>query len=192
MTWKKEISDVSGTARLRFGYSERQKIAEIVVPEHANITYIFVYECVNLTNIVLHPPKPRNSRGIESWGSNWGLDIWAGDSGLRNITRKKTMRDSIFLYQTRAGLQAGGWAWSLQEVQWTELPPNIKIKTLLTDNGKELEVIWEDGTLQIADAVNGEWKDYSGSSPLRVPLAVNSKPQQFFRIKKSESTTPQQ
>ena len=62
----------------------------------------------------------------------------------------------------------------------------MEIRTHSTDNGKELEVIWREGNLQIADAVSAEWKDYSGDSPLRVPLAVNSKAQQFFRIRKGD------
>ena len=52
-----------------------------------------------------------------------------------------------------------------------------------TANGKEMEIVWT-GTLQIADAVNGEYRDHLGSSPLRFPLA-SVKAQQFFRIRRS-------
>ncbi len=58
-----------------------------------------------------------------------------------------------------------------------------KITNALTGTVKELEIIWRNGTLQIANAVNGKWEDYSGPSPLRVPLW---KDKQFFRIRKGD------
>ena len=65
--------------------------------------------------------------------------------------------------------------------------PKIEIRMHTTTNGKEWEVIWKEGTLQIADAIQGEWKDHIGASPLRFPLVINSKDEQFFRIKRSET-----
>ena len=85
-----------------------------------------------------------------------------------------------------------GWALS---IQWTEIEPEpapIEIRTHATGDGPEVEIIWRNGTLQIADAVSGEWKDYSGSSPLRFPLVVNSKDKQFFRIRRSEPPTKEE
>ena len=51
-----------------------------------------------------------------------------------------------------------------------------------TANGKEMEIVWGAGTLQTANAVSGEWRDYIGSSPLRFPL-ISAKDMQFFRVK---------
>ena len=80
-------------------------------------------------------------------------------------------------------------------IQWTELEPEpepapIEIKTHATDNGNEVEVIWREGTLQIADAVSGEWRDHIGTSPLRFPL-LSAKDKQFYRIRSGEPPTPQ-
>ena len=154
-------------------------IAEIVVPEHVYISSISLWGCVNLTNIILYPASPQRNTVSEP-----ALIINAYNSGLRTITCQKTMRDRIVLWGD-VRFQAGEWAILQWPVQWTELP-NIEIKTHATDNGKELEVIWEDGTLQITDAISGEWRDYSGSSPLRVPLWLAAKDKQFFRIKLEE------
>ena len=143
VTWK-EIIDKDGD----LSFLENSQIAEILVPEHAKIDRIFVWGCVNLTNIVLHPDKPQPERN----GDEGALTISARDSGLRNITCKQTMRDLIYV--------SGGDWWT---IQWTELKlPNIEIKARTTANGKELEVSWRNGTLQIADAVNGKWKDHIG------------------------------
>ena len=174
VTWKMEFP--TGDLGFWEDFSiDRQKIAEIVVPEHAIIKSIFIMECVNLTNIVLHPVRP---------AENFGLNIWTRGSGLLNITCRKTVRDRIILTGS-ALFHEGEWAIFQRPVQWTELP-KMEIRTHSTDNGKELEVIWREGNLQITDAVNGNWKDYSGNSPLRIPLAVNSKAQQFFRIRKGD------
>lgn len=173
VTWKKEISDTGDLAF--WDSSERFKIAEIVVPEHAIIKSIEIQLCGNLTNIVLLPVRPRE---------NFALIVRPYGSGLRTITCAQTMRDRIIL-RGDASFQAGEWAIVRRPVQWIELLPKMEIKTLSTDNGKELEVIWEDGTLQITDAVSGEWKDYNGNNPLRIPLWL-AKPQQFFRIRKGD------
>lgn len=68
--------------------------------------------------------------------------------------------------------------------QWTVLEelPKMEIKARTTDNGPEMEIVWRDGTLQIADAISGKWRDHSGSSPLRFPLLI-AKALQFYRIR---------
>ena len=171
--------------------SKDKSIAEIVVPEHALIAEIFAYECVNLTNIILKTNQGgghffyriEEDRHVHD-GARFELrptrllDIDARHSGLENITCSKTMRDHIYLRRT-----VRWWP-----IQWTELkpePPKIKIKTHTTANGKEMEIVWGTGTLQIADAVNGQWRDYSGNSPLRFPLWFRAKDKQFFRIRRS-------
>ena len=180
VTWKKYIND--------FGNLElfaQDQIAEIVVPEHVLIDQINVEACDNLTNIVIHPATTGRVFSSVPLLSGDDLVIFAGGSGLRNITCKKTMRDLIRVYHGYSKFQAEGWAgWP---IQWTDLePPRTVIRTLSTANGKELEIVWIGGTLQIADAVNGKWKDYSGNSPLRVPLWLGAKDKQFFRIKPEE------
>lgn len=173
VTWKQGINLFG---HLYLPISEEQKIAEVVVPDDVFITFIYAHGFVNLTNIVLLPALPIKSRPSEP------LIISAGESGLRNITCRKTIKDRIVLLGD-ASFHEGEWAILQRPVQWTELP-NIEIRTHSTDNGPELEIVWREGTLQITDAVNGKWKDYSGDSPLRVPLAI-AKPQQFFRIRRS-------
>ena len=195
VTWKKKFHSngyLTFQGELR---SERPKIAEILVPEHAKITYIEAYGCVNLTNIILLPSTTTRFDYYDRPIVN-GKKMWIAitdDSGLRTIACKKTMRDLIWISGGSAGFHEGGWSkeWS---VQWIDLePPQIAIRKItdaLTGTVNELEIIWRNGMLQIADAVNGKWEDYSGPSPLRVSLAVNSKAQHFFRIKKRESTAP--
>ena len=170
-----------------------KSIAEIVVPEHARIGAIDVRGCVNLTNIILKPKQgterfgwvdgrksqPSGESTVSVATTIWRLSIYAFGSGLRNITAPRTMINSI---RMRDGHNSG-WLLSLQ---WTELepePPRIEIRTHATGNGKEMEIVWGDGTLQIADAVNGEWRDHFGVSPLRFPIATDSA--KFFRIKRN-------
>ena len=161
---------------------ERVKVAEIVVPEHAKINYIDVAQCVNLTNIVLQPAKALE---VDVQNDYPLLYINAYSSGLRSITRRETMDVRVSsLGQYR---HHDRWLPIRRSIQWTVLEelPKMEIRTHATDNGPELEIVWREGTLQIADAVSGEWRDHFGSSPLRIPLAVNSKAQQFFRIRRS-------
>ena len=181
VTWKKYIND--------FGNLElfaQDQIAEIVVPEHALIDKIDVAACDNLTNIVLHPAT--TGRVFSSGNPRLEGDdlvLFAGGSRLRNITCKKTMRDLIRVYHGNSKFQAEGWVKG--PIQWTDLErPRTVIRTLSTANGKELEIVWIGGTLQITDAVNGKWKDYNGNSPLRIPLWLGAKDKQFFRIKPEE------
>ena len=191
VTWKKEITqNVLGGLLIIPG---QHKIASILVPEHAEIDYIEVQGCVNLTNIVLLPDFPKEDR----YGAR-RLSIISADydgtpfrtSGLRTITCKKTMRDSIRLYQGWSTFLAGGWG---ESVQWTDLEelPRIEIRTHSTANGKELEIIWRGSNLQIADTVRGEWKDHLGSSPLRFPL-LSAKDMQFYRIESGEPPTTEE
>ena len=176
---------------LEFDESEKPKIASILVPEHASILRIFADGCVNLTNIVLnmdeakvtHAKGSKEPEGVVVLDWHRYVYILARDTALRNITCSKTMRDNIIL------TRSSGW-WYQPPIQWTELepePPRIEIRTHATGNGQEVEVVWKEGTLQIADAVNGEYRDHIGTSPLRFPLVVNSKDKQFFRIRRSES-----
>ncbi len=158
------------------------------MPEHAYIWFIDVRNCVNLTNLVIQPPKAkRHLNG--AWRDYYKLVIDAFDSGLRNITAQRTMINNSITLENAV---VGGTAilsFALA-IQWTELKlPKVEIRTHTTANGKEVEIIWRAGTLQIADAVSGEWRDHSGSSPYRVPLA-SAKDMQFFRIKPEEEEEP--
>ena len=154
-----------------------KSIAEVVVPEHARIAYIDVRGCVNLTNLIIKPKQ-----AVEGIYGQW-LNIHGVGSGLRNITAPRTMINRIGFY---AGHDHNyPYAWVLA-IQWTELkpePPRIEIKTHAAANGKEMEIVWGDGTLQTADAVNGEWRDHFGTSPLRFPIATDSA--KFFRVKRN-------
>ncbi len=193
VTWKAPITSPDGNSkggRLFFHYGDGvEEAAQILVPEHANIDQISAWGCVNLTNIILQPAKPR-SYSVTSGGlfeDATRIIISASDSGLRTITCQKTMRDHIDLYVGSPEFKQGEWVMPIQ-VQWIELKelPKMEIRTHATDNGPELEIVWRDGNLQIADAVNGKWKDYIGNSPLRFPLWLGAKPQQFFRIRKGD------
>ena len=190
VTWKKEIKKYDG--ELFFAsFDEKAPIAEIVVPEHAFITQIDVRGCLNLTNLVIQPAKAATYRNGHIW-EDTGVALFAKHSGLRNVSAPRTMLNRILII-VESGRDGGGNAYlaiwsSLLAIQWTVLEelPKMEFRTHSTDNGPELEIVWREGNLQIADAVKGKWKDYSGNSPLRIPLAVNSKAQQFFRIRKGD------
>ena len=160
--------------------SNNLDIVEIVVPEHTRISQIYVLNCANLTNLVIEPITGKRHQRFNNQGAWWNdtdLIIHADGSGLRNITCRKTMRETLTLHRT-------GW----HAIQWTELP---KMEIRRISNGKEVEVIWRTGNLQLADAVSGEWKDYNGSSLFRFPLAT-AKDMQFFRIKPEEEEEPEE
>ena len=182
MTWKKEILPRTDELSSFFFYLaegvDKREIAQIVVPEHAIIAVIDVEGCVNLTNIVLRTDLPKTYTEDGQVSEVEWLSILAYQTGLRNITCSKTMRVRI----------SAGIPW--WPVYWTELP-KIEIRTHATANGPEVEVVWRDGKLQIADAVNGEYRDHLGSSPLRFPLAA-AKNKQFFRIARIESPTTEE
>ena len=190
VTWKMEINPDGG---LHFVDSKKQEIAQIVVPKHAIINRIDAVGCVNLTNIVFQPGQARKY-GLGDYSGvlhDTTLNIIARGTSLRNITCSKEMINHINVERES---QAGGW-WPLQ---WTELfpwdkfePPKLEIRTQATANGTEVEVVWRDGKLQIADAVSGEYRDHLGSSPLRFPLAA-AKNKQFFRIARIESPTTEE
>ena len=215
ITWKREI-DPYGRGNLQFESefekSDKPKIASILVPEHAEIDSIDVRGCVNLTNIVIQPARSGWYDGQFEDGTRRFVDkpltLFAEGSGLRNITAQKTMMNSI-VFEFPVSSEFGGplnrWgqpyariaAWALT-IQWTELfpwdkfePPKIEIKTHATANGWEVEVVWRESTLQIADSVNGKWRDHIGISPLRFPLAA-AKDKQFFRIARIESPTKEE
>ena len=152
---------------------DKREIAQIVVPEHAIISSINVKGCVNLTNIVIQPAIPRTHtddtlsqvREVEH------LEIQAENSGLSNITCSKTMRNSINLYRGNNWWLTGWWP-----ILWTELElPKIEIWTLATANGTEVEIVWRDGKLQIADAVNGEYRDHLGQVSFAFPAGRRQK-----------------
>ena len=193
MTWKKEI-----TPEGYFFFSDgeptkiRRAVAQIIVPKHAIINRINVSGCINLTNIVLQIDSPREYNSLGVLYDSGLLSISALRTSLRNITCSKEIINRISLSRKNQG---GGW-WA---IQWTELlpgdkfgPPKIEIKTRTTANGVEVEVIWRESTLQIADAVNGKWRDYIGNSPLRIPLWIGAKGKQFYRIKRIESPTTEE
>ena len=176
-----------------FSDYEKHETAQIVVPEHAtSVTSIDMRGCVNLTNLVIQPARAgfydtNHSTGKGIIFVEKPLVIGAENSGLLNITCSKTMRNSIRL--TRG--EAEWWP-----IQWTEPetepePAPIEIKTHTTTNGTEVEVIWREGTLQIADAVSGEYRDHFGSSPLRFPL-LSAKDMQFYRIGRIEPPTKEE
>ena len=202
MTWKKEILPVTrdelNELSLRPSYYfddelssfyldpaegvNHREIAQIVVPEHAIIAIIDVEGCVNLTNIVIRTDLPKTHTRDGQVSEVERLRILAYQTGLRNITCSKTMRDRILLRRSTE------W-WP---IYWTELElSKLEIRTHATANGPEVEVVWRDGKLQIADAVNGKWRDHLGQSPLRFPLAA-AKDKQFFRIARIESPTTEE
>ena len=209
VTWKKEIRYISSYgsrsgASLNFESEkiDKPKIASILVPEHAEITAINVKGCVNLTNLVIQPARSGYYVHVRTVGQpptkffrDKPLVIEAENSGLRNITAQKTMANSIVFefHHVRHNDFVRIPALALT-IQWTEPEPEpapIEIITHATDNGPEVEVIWRDGTLQIADAVNGEYRDHLGSSPLRFPL-LSAKDMQFYRIGRSEPPTTEE
>ena len=197
VTWKKEISDEGVLSFWQDYFEAKPKIAEIVVPEHAQLIYIDVSDCVNLTNIVLQPATVKEIEHFDARGflidlGDPHLDINAYNSGLRSITRRKTMGVDVYFGSVRpAGVP--GYIKIRRTIQWTVLEklPKMEIRTHSTDNGPEVEIVWREGNLQIADAVNEEYRDHLGQSPLRFPLAA-AKDKQFFRIAKIESPTTEE
>ena len=160
---------------------KKPEVAQIVVPEHANISSIDMRGCVNLTNLIFRPTTAN-------------LTISPTPS-LRTIAMRPEMMQRTDL--SISGGQVGNNgiripAWLLM-IEWTTNwqagdPPKLEIRTTQRE---EVEVVWRTGSLQLADAVSGEWKDYSGSSPYRFPLA-SAKDMQFFRIKPEEEEEPEE
>ena len=213
VTWKETLAGKNSQLHFTDYHSIRPTIAQIVVPEHTRISEIDVSGCANLTNLVIQPStgkvwgRPNSSNPHTEW-MDTDLIIDASGSGLRQIIARRTMINSIKFPvdirdvdswgNTTAYLQA--WKLAIEWTEWTDgwerfEPPKLEIRTHTTTNGKEIEVIWRTGNLQIADAVSGEWKDYSGSSPLRFPLTnpfAHPKDMQFFRIKPEEEEEPEE
>ena len=105
---------------LHFDPSEKQEVAQIVIPEHVNFRSINVNGCVNLTNLVIHG---------DFINEDFILYIEARNSGLSNITCTKAMRTII-------RLDLGDNGKGRQPIQWTEIEPHkIKIKMHTTDYG---------------------------------------------------------
>ena len=96
VTWKKEIKKYDGKLFFDEYNSERPKIAEIIVPEHAFITQIDVRGCRNLTNLVIQPAKAATYRNGHIW-ENTGVALFAEHSGLRNVSAPRTMLNSILI-----------------------------------------------------------------------------------------------
>ena len=114
-----------------------KSIAEVVVPEHARISWIDVRRCINLTNLVLKPSKAEHSYYDEM------MIIRAFGSGLLNITAPRTMINSIgyCCLGDTAPMTDFPFVWTLA-IQRTELElPKIEIRTHATANGKEMEIV---------------------------------------------------
>ena len=200
MTWKRTLSTRSST--LVFSDSEKPEAAQIVVPEHASIDQIDMRGCINLTNLIFRPPTARRYRSggyahLRGWIDASYLTIKASGSGLRTIAMQPHMIRQTHMEKGTSNDTIPAW---LLTIEWTTNwqagdPPKMEIRIITTDREWEIEVIWREGILQIADAVSGEWKDYNGSSPLRFPLInpfTHPKDMQFFRIKPEEQEEPEE
>ena len=197
ITWKEILAGKNSQLHFTDYPSIRPTIVQIVVPEHTRISKIDVSGCANLTNLVIQPstgkvwhyPNPSN-QSYRDW-IDTDLIIDASGSGLRQIIARRTTINSI-KFPAASYLQA--WTLVIEWTEWTDgwerfEPPKLEIRTDTTASEKEIEVVWRTGNLQIADAVNGEWKDYNGISPLRFLLTnpfAHPKDIQFFRIKLEE------
>ena len=196
-TWKETMA--GSNTQIHFtDYPEiRPTIAQIVVPEHARIHIIDVYGCANLTNLVYRPASPKFYSGVTLYSRGTlreatHLTIRGdGQTGLRTIATQPHMQQRTRIEMRGAANIYPAW---LLNLEWTTNwqagdPPKMEIRNITTARGKEVEVIWRIGNLQLADAVNGAWKDYNGLSPYRFPLAY-PKDMQFFRIKPEEKEEP--
>ena len=198
ITWKETMAGSNTHIHFTDYLEIRPTIAQIVVPEHARIHQIDVYGCANLTNLVYRPASPKFYSGVTLYSRGTlreatHLTIRGdGQTGLRTITTQPHMQRRTRIEMRGAANIYPAW---LLNLEWTTNwqvgdPPKMEIRTITTNNGNEVEVIWRASTLQIADALNGKWKDHSGASPYRVPLA-SAKDKQFFRIKPEEEEEPE-
>ncbi len=189
-TWKEILSPA--TSHLMFSEGARPLIAQIVVPEHAVISYIDVYGCANLTNLIYRPPAVKFYDGHSDLRETSWLTIRADNlTGLRTIATQPHIQRRTQIEMRGANNVFYKW---LLNLEWTTNwqagdPPEMEIRIITTDREWEVEVIWREGILQIANTVNGEWKDYYGINPYRFPLA-SAKDMQFFRIKPEEEEEP--
>lgn len=190
VTWK---ADMTGKSIIWFSEDNKHKVAQIVVPEHASIHAIDMTRCHNVTNLIFRPPTPKQ----------WKQNSFHPDGGTYEDIRDLTITPSRALrtiamrpeMMRKTLIHVGSWVSpNILTLEWTTNwqagdPPKMEIRTISTSRGKEVEVIWRERNLQIANAVSGEWKNYTGVSPYRFPLA-SAKDMQFFRIKPDEEEEP--
>ena len=166
ITWKQTISEST------IDQSNNQDLVKIVVPENVVLSSIDIDGCVNLTNLVIHTDPEKQKAGGE-------LLVRSADSGLRNITIQPGMEWLVRIEQKRSDSDYLGIF--IVGVTFAE-PPKLEIHTFQGASGLEVEVVWRESSLQVADNVDGSWKDIPASSPYRFPLA-SAKSMQFFRLK---------
>ena len=167
ITWKQTIS---GSA---INQSDNEDLVKIVIPENVVLSSIDINGCVNLTNLVIHTdPEKQKAGGGE-------LLVRAADSGLRSMTIRPGMEWLVRIEQKRSDSDYLGIF--IVGVIFAE-PPKLQIRTFQGASGWEVEVVWRESSLQVADNVDGLWKDIPASSPYRFPLA-SAKSMQFFRLK---------
>ena len=196
MTWKRTITHPSSLLVFD-GSNKKRAVAQIVVPEHSRLTQIDVRGCANLTNLVFKPTSARRWHQSHHGGGQWRnssyLTIRASGSGLLTIAMRPQMIRKTRMEKETSNDEIPAW---LLTIEWTTNwqagdPPKMEIRTTTTQGRQEVEVVWRTGNLQLADAVNGEWKDYHGINPYRFPL-VSAKDMQFFRIKPEEQEEPEE
>ena len=197
---EKEV--ITKRSSIYFSDHEKHEIAQIVVPEHASIHSINMGGCVNLTNLIFRPTT----------AFQWKSNSFSPDGGYYtptdklSITPTPSLRTIAMRPEMIQRTDISGVIWTGREreysttfpawllmIEWTTNwqvgdPPKMEIRTTQRE---EVEVVWRTGSLQLADAVSGEWKDYNGSSPYRFPLA-SAKDMQFFRIKPEEEEEPEE
>ncbi len=165
ITWKQTVEST-------INQSNNQDLVKIVVPESVVLSSIDIDGCVNLTNLVIHTdPEKQKAEGE--------LLVKVADSGLRNITIQPGMGWQVRIEQKRSDSDYLGIF--IVAVTFAE-PPKLEIRTFQGTSGWEVEVVWRENSLQVADNVDGSWKDIPASSPYRFPLA-SAKSMQFFRLK---------
>ena len=168
ITWKQTVSGSS------INQSDNENLVKIVVPENVVLSSIDIDRCVNLTNLVIQTdPEKQKAEG------DGELLVRAADSGLRNITIQPGMEWLVRIEQKRSDSDYLGIF--IVRVTFSE-PPKLQIRTFQGTSGLEVEVIWRESSLQVADKVGGTWKDIPAISPYRFPLA-SAKSKQFFRLK---------
>ena len=165
ITWKQTVEST-------INQSNNQDLVKIVVPESVVLSIIDIDGCVNLTNLVIHTdPEKQKAEGE--------LLVKAADSGLRNITIQPGLEWQVRIEQKRSDSDYLGIF--IVAVTFAE-PLKLEIRTFQGTSGLEVEVVWRESSLQVADNVDGSWKDIPASSPYRFPLA-SAKSKQFFRLK---------
>ena len=195
ITWKEIMAGNNTHLHFRDYLTIRPTIAQIVVPEHARIHIIEVDGCTNLTNLIYRPSSPKYSYGQDFREASLLTIVGNHQTGLRTIPTQPHMqrRTQITVRTSDNNSNPVFYSWILN-LKWTTNwqagePPNLEIITRHNNGRQEIQVVWREGILQIADAVSGEWKDYTGVSPYRFPLA-SAKDMQFFRIKPEEEEAP--